>query len=601
MNVGVFIGKFRNQLFVLLLIAFAVNLNTMYNDYALDDAFVITQNKFVDKGIKGIPEILSTDLLAGFTSKSDLAVQPRYRPLPLISYAIEKQVFGANPKEAHLVNVLLFMLIIALVFKLMHSVILRNYDPRLSFIACLLFAVHPIHTEVIANIKGRDELLAFLFLLLSLFAFLTYLNNRKTWYLLGCMFAFFLALLCRESAIPFMALVPVILYFFCKKALKNALLLSWPYVVVLGIYLAIRLLVVGYQYHQVADVMNAPFLYATPVQAFATKIFILIRYFWVLVFPYALSSDYGYSHIPYIDTASSWFWISFTLVIALLAVTIYGFRRKWLLSFCILFYFIALSIGTNLILNFGSPMADRMLFQPSLAFCIVVAILMIWILKWRSSVAIPVICLVLILFSAKTISRNLEWKNTETLYLADVLTAPNSSRLTLGATEIFRNKAEHETNQEKRNQYLKMALMYGEKSLSINPDYPATYVSLGFIYYYNYQYDKTAELWLKGFELDSTSAIARRCVVVLSDIFYQHGNTLLEEGHPAEALAAYQKALSLNGANPGAWYQLGGCYFLKKDLNNAAKAWRILHMLDPDHRLVQEEFLHTRQLIADKK
>ena len=155
------------QLVALIVLAFLININTLSNDYALDDAVVLTQNSIVKKGVSGIPEMLTSNYLKGYTTDVNLLSGSRYRPLTLVAFALEYQFFGEQPFVSHLINLLLYLMLIVLLFKFLRMAmpISQQY---LIFITVLIFSIHPVHTEVIANVKGRDELLAFILLLSAL-------------------------------------------------------------------------------------------------------------------------------------------------------------------------------------------------------------------------------------------------------------------------------------------------------------------------------------------------------------------------------------------------------------------------------------------------
>ncbi|MFI5150489.1 MAG: tetratricopeptide repeat protein [Bacteroidia bacterium] len=535
----------RHQLLFLLFLAFVLNANTLYNEYALDDAMVITRNQFVEKGFKGIPAILSTDLMRGFTVQKSLSVQVRYRPLPLVILAVENQFFGNSPFAGHLTNVMLFMVLVALLYRLLATLV-RDTSSYLPFLACLLFVVHPVHTEVIANIKSMDELLAFILLLLSLVFLPGIVTQKQSWKLALSLICYLMALLCRESAVTFIGVLPLILFFFYNKSLWNSLKATLPFAGIFVLYLLIRYAVVGMDYYNVKSITLAPFMLATPAQAFATKIFILIRYIGLLFFPFYLSSDYGYNQIPYVDLVSPEFVVSALLLCVLILFSLYQLRKRSMVAFSILYFFITISIGSNLILELGSPMADRMLFQPSLAFCILLALFSIRIAQQYKVLVLSGISVICIVFSVKTVLRNREWTNTETLYLADVQTAPNSARISLGASEVYRSKGEEEQEAKRKQYYFEQARICGERSLQTDPGNPSTYISLGFLAFDQYNYTKAAEYYQKGYALDTNSEQARECLYVLSTLFYKHGNSLMEEGKTQEAEESYRKAMELS-------------------------------------------------------
>src|ERR1035437_2452171 len=92
------------QLIILALLSVGLNINTLFHQYALDDEVVLKENKFVKKRIKGIPDILRTDYVYGYTIKENILTGARYRPLSLILFAFEYQFLGANPLISHLIN-----------------------------------------------------------------------------------------------------------------------------------------------------------------------------------------------------------------------------------------------------------------------------------------------------------------------------------------------------------------------------------------------------------------------------------------------------------------------------------------------------------------
>src|SRR4029078_8651082 len=94
-----------------------------------------------------------------------------YRPFTLLSFAVEKDLFGNKPAAAHFINVLIYALLLLVVYKLLTKLFPETSYQLLIMIA-LLYLVHPVHSEVVASVKSRDELLAGLFGFLALAAFL---------------------------------------------------------------------------------------------------------------------------------------------------------------------------------------------------------------------------------------------------------------------------------------------------------------------------------------------------------------------------------------------------------------------------------------------
>jgi len=580
------------QLIILVLLAIGLNINTLSNEYAVDDVVVMTGNKLVEKGIKGIPEIASHDYFYGFEGTDNNGLSGgRYRPVALIVFALEHQFFGANPMVSHLINILFFALLVALLYTVLQTYIFRGQVENLAFLTCLLFVVHPIHTEVIANVKSRDELITFILLLVSLITLIKHTEKRSIGILLVSLFCFFLALLTRESAVAFIVVVPLVLYFFFDRSIKRSFQFSIPLILVFISYIALRFLIIGFKSSTETDVLNAPFLFATASEAFATKVFILFKYLCLLFFPYPLSCDYGYNQIPYIDIYCIQFILSSLLFLALIAYAVYTFRKRSLFSFSILYFMATIILVANFLVDIGAPLAERLLFQPSLAFCIVVASFYIKIEKRFKLFATSAFLIVLLLFSIKTILRNAEWKDNETLYLADVISAPNSVKTNLVAADKFIIKSMRtETTKELKAEYLQKAIDCDERAIKIYPNNPTPYLDLGVAYYGLHDYFKAADLWIKAYNMNPSDPRAKKSTEQLSAILFQEGNKFYQKGNLNDAIKQYRKSVDLNSKNVEAWYNLGGNYFLIDDTKNAIEAWQNVLKLSPDHQLNKEQF-----------
>ena len=152
-----------------LLPSFLLYVNTLNHEYVIDDMIVVSNNIQTKEGISAIPEIFSHSYLHGYDGREDMA----YRPLTLTTFAIERSMFDADPIFSHLIQVILYALTVLILFKLLLQ-LFGESKIGLAFGITALFMVHPIHTEVVANVKSRDELLCALFLFLSLHLFIKY-------------------------------------------------------------------------------------------------------------------------------------------------------------------------------------------------------------------------------------------------------------------------------------------------------------------------------------------------------------------------------------------------------------------------------------------
>jgi len=203
--------KLSKENIAIFLLAFGLYANTLGHKYALDDKIVITENQFTTQGFSGISDLLTTDVFVGFYGKEkNLVTGKRYRPLSLVTFAIEWQLFGKNPFMSHLINLLLYALTGILLYTLMKMVLPDKLDNpwylTTPMIIAALYIVHPLHTEVIANIKGRDEILSLLGSLGALYYTLKWLEMKKLMHMVLSSLCLFLALLFRLRSITLRAM-----------------------------------------------------------------------------------------------------------------------------------------------------------------------------------------------------------------------------------------------------------------------------------------------------------------------------------------------------------------------------------------------------------
>ena len=140
--------------------AFLLYSGSIEHDFALDDGTVVHENSVTTQGFSGIPTILKTDYWYG--SGHNTSRGPIYRPTSLVVYAIAWQFYPGNPHAYHLINVLFYALSCLLLFLVLCK-LFQDQNLLFPFICALLYAAHPIHTEVVNNIKSLDEILCLLF------------------------------------------------------------------------------------------------------------------------------------------------------------------------------------------------------------------------------------------------------------------------------------------------------------------------------------------------------------------------------------------------------------------------------------------------------
>ncbi len=200
---------------IVFLFSFLLYANSILNNYNLDDELVTRNHRLTKDGISSIASILKEPY---YKDKGGYSYE--YRPVVLISFAIETSLLGENAHVSHFINVLLYSLLCVLLFYVL-SILLSSYSIVLPFLITIIFSAHPIHTEVVASIKNRDEILSLGFSLVALLCALRYVDLKKMQWLLLMPLVFVLSLLSKQTTNVFIVFIPVMLVVFRKASFKQ--------------------------------------------------------------------------------------------------------------------------------------------------------------------------------------------------------------------------------------------------------------------------------------------------------------------------------------------------------------------------------------------
>ncbi|MBA3680660.1 MAG: glycosyltransferase family 39 protein [Bacteroidetes bacterium] len=718
----------KQPVFVLVLLGIIFYCTSLYNEYALDDGIIIHQNNYVLKGVSGISDILSKDAYDSFYRRMNAKDQlqgGRYRPLPVISFAIEQEIIGAYrtgnymfvedlnhngvldneklesqhsaskkkltgpPTETaivnyefnefvdlnkdgvaqqnecntcwdtnknfkndapedlnhdgvfnevdcqvkgaglrHFNNIWTYILACVLLYLVFRNYIFKQ-QPDMAFLAALIFLIHPVHSEIVANVKGREDIFSVIFIALTFLFSFKYNETKKISLLIFAGLAFFLALLSKEYAIVLLFLVPLSLYVFEKEKIKavNLGLLSVCLFFFGAVYTLMRLNAVNMA-PGVPDteILNNPFLLATGEEKFASKIFILLKYLKLSFLPNKLTCDYSYAQIPYSHFADGGFISSLIINLALLVFGIVLCVKRHVLGFAIIVYFAFLVLVINFIFPVGALLREGFLFHASIGVAIAIAWVVFTVLEKMSSVSfitkrtlmISSLLIVLVLCGSKTWERNWDWKNDITLFLKDVKTSPNSVLILgnagarwidLADTKEVTGIALEGEDPEKFNDYngqlkitdeevrvgnfidkrdaaIHKGMRYLKHAVELHPRYVNGYLNLG-LASFKLNNDRDAIFYWKLAErLYPNNPYLENYYRVYSNILKNRGANAFNAGRNYDAAVAYKMCTLILPNDAEGWYGLGGAFYHLKLYHKAKSSWEKTLKLDPDHQYV---------------
>jgi tetratricopeptide (TPR) repeat protein len=506
-----FFTKYWKESLIIMMLSFALYHVCIPFGYVLDDLMVVSGNEYTKKGFDGIWDILTTESFEGyFGEKKELVQGNRYRPLSIITFAIEHGILGElNPKVSHIINIILYGFTCILIMMVL-TMLFRNFKHKywfmsIPFLATLIFLVHPIHSEAVANIKGRDEIMSMLFSMGALYASLRYMDRNSWAWLLTALMSYFLGLLSKENAITFVAVIPLTIYFFSEtnsKLLKKIIL---GLLITTFLYLMLRFNTAGVPKFGVEskDVMNNPFLGMTGGEKLGSIMYTLGKYIMLMIFPHPLSHDYYPYAIPKVSIINLFSFLSLIVYIALTYVGFKGLWKKNIYSFSILFYLATLTIVSNIVINLGTFMNERFIFMASAGYCIALAYFLSEhlpnIIRKNGALISTAIAIIFVVgYSIKTYVRVPVWKDALSLNQAAVAVSSNSARANSFMSTALFEEFKVTEDKDKKRELIDQAEFYGLKSVEILPDYGNANLMLIGVVTERFKMDRNINDYIKG-------------------------------------------------------------------------------------------------------
>jgi tetratricopeptide (TPR) repeat protein len=390
------------------------------------------------------------------------------------------------------------------------------------FICGLLYTAHPIHTEVVNNIKSMDEILCFMFAIGSLLMLIKWLGDNKIPSLVFAIILYFLSLMSKETGVVFLVLIPLTLFVFIIKENKKLLKVSLIVAAVTMAYVIMRFqILVHTETEGHLGIMDNSLMAANDgTTYFASATFILFKYILLLILPHPLSYDYSFAQVPLKTIGDPVALFSILLYLFLGVFAILKIKNKNLYAFAILFFLISLFPVSNIYLKLASTMAERFLFIPSLGYCIILSLLLVKLtnnasnkIKFtsikqmvsRNTLLFTIIFGIITLYSIKIFSRNPNWKDNNTLFAHDAEIADNSARAHYNYGCILLDEIlVNENNPTLKNGVIDHAINELNKAIAINPKYPEVYSFLSTAYIKKEDY-KNALIYQEKYDLYHTS------------------------------------------------------------------------------------------------
>jgi hypothetical protein len=458
-----------------------VYLNSLGNGFALDDIPLVRDD----------PRIRSFRALPGLFLEpyryDEGAATGLYRPIANVCFGVNRLVLGPDPWGFHLVNVLAHGIVSALAVLAFRA---AGAGPLGSLAAGLLFAVHPIHTEAVANVAGRAELLAAGGALGSYLAHVRARNShrgsRRFLFSMAAAGLYLASILSKETAV----LAPAVFAWDDVHGRRRSgrtgkgSTVPWVryagYPIAFGVGMLLRIRALGgLRGAESTIVLDNPAAFEATPWRIATAAWVLVRYAGILCWPARLCSDYSFDAVPVVRSSlDPRLWAGAGFLALLVGSLVLGRKLPRPIAFGSASFFLFFLPASNLLFPAGVLMAERLAYLPSVGACLVGGEVFSRLAgeaassgggdRIRRRAVLIVGGLLLAILGARTWVRNPVWKDNATLALNDVEILPRSAKLQAGAGIVLHEQGRFE-EAEKRYR----------TAVSIYPDYAQIHYNLG--------------------------------------------------------------------------------------------------------------------------
>lgn len=545
---------------VIAISSFIVYSNILFNGFVYDDIAGILDNRWI-RDWHNIPEILTKSVWGFYTNFES----PFYRPLPHLIGILVFKLGGLSPFSFHLNSILFNSAVCLLVFLITRHILSDIYpeSKRINtgaLVAAIIFAVHPVHTEVVAWAAETPELYFSFFLLISFYCYIKWSGSNSALFLYpASLVSFFLAMLAKEPAagLPFILIIYDFLFARRKRGLKQKIMSYLPYFAVLGLYILMRVNALGSFAPPNANRQLSAY------EAIINVFPLLGKYLFTLFIPMELNVFHTFK--PYTSIFNPVVMSSLAVAILMAVIAVIALKKDKAVFFSIMVFITPLLPALYIPALGRNAFAERYLYLPSFGLAFLVAILLVRAFDRgkKSGMALASALIVVIaVFSVATFERNRIWKNEFTLWYDTVQKSPDAAipHDALG------------------NAYFKMgkldeAIEQYNVALRIQPTFTRAIGNLGNAYNKKGELDKAVEQYRLAIRQNPKDA----------NFHNNLGIAYAKSGKLSDALSEFQTAVGINPYYSDGYNNLGLAYIKMGMREKAEEAFKKAVSLKPEN------------------
>jgi len=560
---------------LIILLGMLVYANSLRGQFLYDDEALIERNVFIHD-ITKIGGLFTGAIGQG----SGLAFETFYRPVPMLTHALNYAMGGLNVTGYHVVNLCIHLLV-ALSIYWMVNLLFKN-----AVVACLtaiFFVVHPIHTEAVSYISGRADLLAALFFILSMVGYIYQVTGKSSLIRQALvLFSFAAALLSKEYAL----ILPLVL---CLYHFSFRIKIKWFELLSLT---AVGFLYIVFRLTYLKDMLASSVGFDQMGERVPGVFAALSGYLKLLFIPYPLHMERGLKLFQWSDPSV----LAGILLAGTILYFVYKNRTAPLVVFSAGWFLVCLFPLLNLY-KINYYMADHFLYLPSIGFFLICSFYLnyLWQQNKLRPVVITFIGIVLIALICLTIRQNDYWKDPKTFYETTLKYAPDAQRMYNNLGKLLQEEGKTkeallnyskaiELNSTDYLAYNNRGSLYGAqgryqeavddltKAIRLKVNYAPAYDNLGHVYDAAGDRAQAIAQYSKSIELNPNYALA----------YNNRGSVYIDQGRYQEAIADLTKAIRLNPQLASAYSNRGNAFVGAGDYGKAIDDYNAAIRINPN-------------------
>jgi len=572
---------------IIAILVLASYANSLGNPFIWDDEILIENNTLI-KDWSNTPAIFTQNLGAGAGGTYSY-----YRPMHMIVNMLDYSFWKREVKGYHFTSIALHILACLCVYWLICALF---HDRLIALCTGVLFAVHPVHTEVVTYISGRGDSLVAVFMIISLLFYVKYTEKRGIASYLIMVSCYIAALLSKENSLILPALLVLYHYTFRKPVRKEA---CGVIILLAGIYLFLRIAVLRFSDFDIRDFSGIE-------QRIPGSFVSLAQYIRLLIFPADLHMDYGQKIFTFGDLRTvAGIFICAVLIMTALAAK----KRNTPLFFGISWFLLSLLPSIN-IYPVAFYMSEHYLYIPSIGFFLIAGYFCrILYEKRRPMFAIAVMIIITLSFLFLTVRQNTVWNDPVRFYERILTFTPESAVANNNLAIVYGKRGDLEKairffkisvklKPDNVHAYVNLgkaysalgrreeAIAYYRKAIEIAPDKILAYYNLGDLYHSMGRYRAAVDLYIRALKINPNFLLAH----------YDLGNAYKKLGLTKKAIASYGEAIRIDGSFANAYHQMGLAYLDMGDYDKAIVYLKKSSEIDPQNAYAHHSlaFVYSR-------